>query len=101
MLMTLGHCVVVRTFLVLSLSTGGPEGGGPAAGVLATCGVSMAAAWFSWLFAMMIWALAKAFLCASRACFLFSAIALPAATHCGFFCFGHVQAFLKPLVDLS
>ena len=38
-------------------------------------------------FAMMLCASIRAFFCASRAIFVFSAIALPAATRFGFFCF--------------
>ena len=55
MLMMLSHCVIVRTFLVLLLST---------AGVSATGGASC----LSSLSAMMLCASTKAFFCASRAC---------------------------------
>ena len=37
--------------------------------------------------AMMLCASVRAFLCASQAIFVFSAVALPAATRFGFFCF--------------
>ena len=89
MLMTLSHCVV-RTFFVLS--TGSPEGGGPAAGVS-----SAVAAYLSLLFAMMLCASTKA----SRTCFLFSAIALLAAARFGFFALAMWLAFVKSLVGLS
>ena len=80
MLITLSHCVVVRTFLV---------GGSSAVGVSADGGTAAAAssAFFSWFFAMIISASAAFCFCASRASLDFSAMALPAATRLGFFCF--------------
>ena len=74
MLMTLSHCVVVRTFLVGSVTA---TVGGSADGVSG----------FSCLFAMMLCALIRAFFCASRASFVLRAISLPTATCFGFFCF--------------
>ena len=74
MLMALSHCVVVRTFLVGS--TGGSadvvSGGGGGS---------------TFVFAMMLCALTRAFFYTSRASLVLSAIALPAATCFGFFCF--------------
>ena len=77
--MTLSHCVVVRTFLDVGVSSaaGGSTDGGPAA--------VAASAFFSWSFAMIISASAAFCFCASRASLVFSAIALPAATRLGFF----------------
>ena len=66
MLMT-NHCVVVRTFLVVSLT------GCSTTGAVTT-------GWLSWWFAMIIWASAKALFCSSQACFVFFSVALPAAT---------------------
>ena len=82
MLMTLSHCVVVRTFLV-----GGSAAGGSAAGGSAAVGSDAAAAsvFLSCSFAMMMSASANFFFCASRASLVFSAIALPAATRLRFF----------------
>ena len=77
MLMTLSHCVVVRTFFVLS---GSATAGGSADGVPGGATLVL-------LFAMILCASIRAFVCASRACFVFSAISLPAATRFGFFCF--------------
>ena len=82
MLMTLSHCVVV----ILVGSTGGS-----ADGVSATAGGSAGFAC-----AMMLCASMRAFFCASRANLVLSAIALPAATRFGFFCFG--AGVLKSLV---
>ena len=69
MLMTLSHCVVVRL-------ADGVSGGGSAAGV---------SGGGSTLAAMMLCASIRALFCASRASFVFLAIALPAATRFGFF----------------
>ena len=74
--MMLGHCVVVRTFLVVS---------GAADGVSAVDGGAGGSAGFAC--AMMLCASIRAFFCASRAILVLSAIALPAATRFGFFCF--------------
>ena len=75
MLITLSHCVVVRT-----LADGGSGSGGSGAEESATGSACFACA-------MMLCASIRAFFCASRASLVFSAIALPAATRFGFFCF--------------
>ena len=71
MLMTLSHCVVVRLADGVSGdgSNGGVSGGG------------------STLAAMTLCASIRALFCASRASFVFMAMALPAATRFGFFLF--------------
>jgi len=74
MLMTLSHCVVVKTFLVC----------GSAAVVSAS---RAASAFLSRSFARMISASSNFFSYSSRAFFVFSAIFLPAATRFGLFCF--------------
>ena len=74
MLITLSHCVVVRTFLVGS----GAADGGSAATDGGSAGFACA---------MMLCASIRAFLCSARAILVLSAIALPAATRFGFFCF--------------
>ena len=92
MLLTLSHCVVVRTFLV---SDGGSVTDGGAGGS-ATDGGETGSAFFAC--AMRLCASIRAFFCASRAILVLSAIALPAATRFGFFF--SWRAFLKSLVDL-
>ena len=49
----------------------------------------------STFFAMMLCASMRAFFCASRAILVFSAIALPAATRFGFFCFVNLLCCIR------
>ena len=77
MLITLSHCVVVRTFLV----------GGSVLGGGSVDGASGVSACFRSFFATMLCASIRAFFCASRACLVLWATSLPAATRFGFFCF--------------
>ena len=90
MLITLSHCVVVRT-LADGGSAGGAGGSAGGAGGSATGSAFFACA-------MRLCASIRAFFCASRAILVLSAIAFPAATRFGFFV--SWRAFLKSLVDL-
>ena len=92
MLITLSHCAIVRTFLVAA--SGSAVGGSAKAA---------ASAFLSWLFAMIMSASATFCFCASRASLVFSAIALPAATRLGFFCFmsGAVVGTVEVIVGSS
>ena len=76
MLMTLSHWVVLKTFLVCGLISSTNVSG------LTSSTVEVS---FARFFAMMARASTKAFSCSSRACFVFTAIALPVAIRFGFF----------------
>ena len=83
--MMLSHCVVVRTFLVVSGAADGVSATGSACFACAADGVS-ATGPACFACAMMLCASMRAFFCNSRAILVHSAIALPAATRFGFFC---------------
>ena len=82
MLITLSHCVVVRTFFVL--------GGGSADGVSATVGGSGAG--FSCLFAMMAWASIRAFFAPREPLLFFERLLCRQRHVLGFFV---LRAFVK------